>query len=578
MTEHSYRERLLSLRSNLNILQQRQAKYGLDVPVSLLNQIRDHERAIVLVEQAIRGEISDTELAEALAPLNLGLGGTVQNIFQTIQALPKPVAAGALLIGMGIIVLLFLISPQGQIFAPPPTATPLVITPAAPGENLIIVAEFSSPPDKPVKAGQRIHRELDIAINKEELDVRLEPFPQIENISGAREAGRVYSPTFIIWGWTDETGIVPNFTIPDSDLFNPVVEQKPLLDLEEFQLYVNYELPAQMKFFTEFTMGQLYFREQNYLEAERVFELALKDQPGGIPPDALANVYFYRAFTAHNLNNVPEAIEGYGRALELDSSLYQAHFNRGVAYQNTGQWQPALDDFSAAIELDPDLVNAYINQGDLHRSQGRLDEALADFDRALALAPDDVAVLNNRCVVHQYLGNFDQALADANRAIELSTEGTALNISAYLNRAWIYLMREDYELALADYQTAAEAVRPGDPLYLIAQSGLAWTHYLLDDYAAAIEINRAVLEDERYRDISPEQPDFYQILPMQYNLALALVADGQTAVAETAYDTALQMGHDPYSLESAINDLQNLLDEHPDTPGAPEILQKLQNQ
>ena len=49
---------LLQLYKNLNMLQEREAKYGIDVPVVLRNQIDDHKAAIKLTEQLKAEQLS----------------------------------------------------------------------------------------------------------------------------------------------------------------------------------------------------------------------------------------------------------------------------------------------------------------------------------------------------------------------------------------------------------------------------------------------------------------------------------------------------------------------------------------
>lgn len=72
---------LRQLKKNLNILREREAKYGRNVPLDLLNQIDDHEEAIRLTEQAATGEISPAEWQAALDPLLLAVrGGQVVKI------------------------------------------------------------------------------------------------------------------------------------------------------------------------------------------------------------------------------------------------------------------------------------------------------------------------------------------------------------------------------------------------------------------------------------------------------------------------------------------------------------------
>ncbi|MCL4301326.1 MAG: hypothetical protein KJ077_36830 [Anaerolineae bacterium] len=62
---------LLKLNKNLNILQERQAKFGGNAPLELINQIEDHCQAISLTRQAITGELSVDEWRAALKPLLL---------------------------------------------------------------------------------------------------------------------------------------------------------------------------------------------------------------------------------------------------------------------------------------------------------------------------------------------------------------------------------------------------------------------------------------------------------------------------------------------------------------------------
>ncbi|MCB0154988.1 MAG: hypothetical protein KDF65_09325, partial [Anaerolineae bacterium] len=64
---------LRKLKKNLNILKEREAKYGRNAPLELLNQIEDHERATALTEQLLASELTDVEWAEALKPLLVSL-------------------------------------------------------------------------------------------------------------------------------------------------------------------------------------------------------------------------------------------------------------------------------------------------------------------------------------------------------------------------------------------------------------------------------------------------------------------------------------------------------------------------
>lgn len=60
---------LIKLTQNLNTLREREAKYGGNAPLELVNQIDDHEKAIDLTKQAMDGQLSQAEWREAMKPL-----------------------------------------------------------------------------------------------------------------------------------------------------------------------------------------------------------------------------------------------------------------------------------------------------------------------------------------------------------------------------------------------------------------------------------------------------------------------------------------------------------------------------
>ena len=62
---------LRQLHKNLNILEERKAKYANDAPLALLNQIEDHYTAIALTEQRLAEKLNETEWQAALQPLLL---------------------------------------------------------------------------------------------------------------------------------------------------------------------------------------------------------------------------------------------------------------------------------------------------------------------------------------------------------------------------------------------------------------------------------------------------------------------------------------------------------------------------
>lgn len=485
---------------------------------------------------------------------------TYRNIFQFV---PRPILMTLLIVGIvavsGIFFFFTLRQPK--------------IKPADSGEILVLVAEFDNVGDLHIKAGQRIYQELDKKIRQAGLgQVRTELIPQINQLKEAEAAGQLYGAAFVIWGWTDDVGIVPNFSItnPATDPVDSSNLQRPLLEPEEFKLYVANELPNHMAFLATFTIGQIYFREQNYQEARRLFQLASQSSAKDLPAEALANVYFYQGFAAHNLNLIKEALSQYNHAIALAPSLYQAYYNRGVINLDQKVFEQAILDFSTALKINPDLINAYINRGDAYRASQQWDKALADFDEVLHLDPNTVIARLNRGVVYQQTGRFEQALAEYNLAIEVTPDFPI----SYLNRAEIYAQLGSYDQSIADYQKALELDRHGQYYSkLDVELSLAWAYYQSGDYQTAIDMYQAILAANSA--MKPDDPQSISLLYAHYNLALAFLANGQTDLATAEYNTALRLTHSPDIINEVMIDLENLLVKQPGTPEVIQTIEKL---
>lgn len=74
-TRDDLKEQLATIHKNLNTLREREAKYGGNAPLELVNQIDDHLAAIELINEALAGRLSPDELTEELDRLNLAAIG-----------------------------------------------------------------------------------------------------------------------------------------------------------------------------------------------------------------------------------------------------------------------------------------------------------------------------------------------------------------------------------------------------------------------------------------------------------------------------------------------------------------------
>ena len=64
---------LSKLNKDLNTLREREAKYGGNAPLDLINQIEDYKQAVSLTERAIAESIAEANWQTGIRPLALSL-------------------------------------------------------------------------------------------------------------------------------------------------------------------------------------------------------------------------------------------------------------------------------------------------------------------------------------------------------------------------------------------------------------------------------------------------------------------------------------------------------------------------
>jgi tetratricopeptide (TPR) repeat protein len=96
--------------------------------------------------------------------------------------------------------------------------------------------------------------------------------------------------------------------------------------------------------------GDAYFALENYSAAFADYSESLKVSPNASAYLGLGNVFV-------KMHNIPEGINNYTKAIELNSDCADFYFYRGKAFNLQGKYNEAINDFNRACELDPDNVS-----------------------------------------------------------------------------------------------------------------------------------------------------------------------------------------------------------------------------
>jgi Tfp pilus assembly protein PilF len=107
------------------------------------------------------------------------------------------------------------------------------------------------------------------------------------------------------------------------------------------------------------------------------------------------------------------------KALDLDSSLPEAHTARAVALGDAWKWSEAEQEFRRAIELNPNDATAHYFYAFLFlMPQNRIDQSLDEFHIALSLDPLSPITNVNYGLTLMVARRFPEAIAQINKVIE----------------------------------------------------------------------------------------------------------------------------------------------------------------
>ncbi len=222
---------------------------------------------------------------------------------------------------------------------------------------------------------------------------------------------------------------------------------------------------------------------------------------------------------------VPEAIEQYQLALQLNSDYADAHTNLGIALVGSGRAPEAVEHYREALRLNPKLPEAHVGLGVQLFEAGQTQEAVDHFRKAIRLNP-------NSANARYSLGNALAATGPENigKAIQLFEEAL-----------WL---RPDYPEAHMNLGIALISSGPNNV-------GKAIEHYhealrLRPDYPEALlNLGNALLSTGRiaeavdlYQQALQLKPDYPEA---HNNLGVALVQSGRIQEGIKHYEEALRL-------------------------------------
>jgi eukaryotic-like serine/threonine-protein kinase len=170
----------------------------------------------------------------------------------------------------------------------------------------------------------------------------------------------------------------------------------------------------------------------------------------------------------------PLARQSAERALQLDSTLAEAHTTLGLILKSTGEWQSAASEFRTALSLDSTYATGHQWYAEVLIITGRVREAVKELEKARDLEPLSPVINAELGYALGLAGKYADAKLAGQRAIEL--DSTLWTGHAFL--AFSELFGGEYDRAVGRMGQAVRLGQGLDPLvgalaYALAKSGKA---------------------------------------------------------------------------------------------------------
>jgi TolB-like protein/DNA-binding winged helix-turn-helix (wHTH) protein/Tfp pilus assembly protein PilF len=200
--------------------------------------------------------------------------------------------------------------------------------------------------------------------------------------------------------------------------------------------------------------------EASLLKAIDQFNKAIEVDAGYAPAySGLADCYTTLGYLSYldPLDAFPRARDAATKALELDSSLAEAHTS--LAYYDlyhAWNWVEAENEFKKAIELNPNYATAHDWYSYYLMAMGRFDEAWKEVNRAHELDPLSVTISTDIGFNYFYRRNYDEAINQLRTTLSLSPKFPLAHL--WLGRA--YQQKKMYAEAIDEFNKT-DAALPG---------------------------------------------------------------------------------------------------------------------
>jgi tetratricopeptide (TPR) repeat protein len=251
-------------------------------------------------------------------------------------------------------------------------------------------------------------------------------------------------------------------------------------------------------------------------ESQRLYQ-TIRPKEG----DRNAQEFYNQAKSAAEQGQTKQAMEFYGKAIELDPEYGQALTGLGAMLLMQKRIDEAQPLFEKALSIDPNHATALINMAMIDQSRGDKEGALVRLQKVIARNPEYAEA-------HLNLGSLLASMKRHDEAIQHLSKAASLNpkrVVAHLNLAAAYMETQQWSKAEEHYRHVQQ-LSPRMP----------YAHFGLGNVQARQELHAdAVLSYQKAISIAGKNAKAYT------QLGLSLLALGERKAAGEALKEALML-------------------------------------
>jgi tetratricopeptide (TPR) repeat protein len=175
-------------------------------------------------------------------------------------------------------------------------------------------------------------------------------------------------------------------------------------------------------------------------------------------------------YTNANPDDVfPKAKEAVAKALEIDSSLPEAHGTLAyILTYNDWNWAEGEKEFQKSLALNPNDATQRHRYSRYLASLGRIDEALTELERARLLDPLDLVIKLNGGIIYFFARRSDDAIGQFQNLLRENPDFR----SARWGLGLAYEQKGSYQQALPELEAAGKGKVPNSLASLAHLYGL----------------------------------------------------------------------------------------------------------